>query len=450
MGPKPRTPENNDLFRQRLDELVNLSHPLVQLVQHIDWSVFEDGWVGFFPSHRGRPATRPRLVAGLLYLQHTFALSDEAVVWGWVENPYWQLFCGETWFQHQPPIDPSSLTRWRQRIGAEGMEWLLAQTIEAAASAKVIKQHSLDKVIVDSTVQEKAIAYPTDSKLLNRGRQQLVQLVAETGITLRQNYNRIAPKLAGQIARYAHAKQYRRMRSHLKKLKTLVGRVWRDVSRQLAQVPQHLKPKVTDLLQKVERLLKQQPQDNHKLYSLHAPEVECINKGKSRQPYEFGVKVSVMTTHKEGLVVGMRSLPGNPYDGHTLHLALEQAAVLMQQQPKEVFVDLGYRGATVPAGVKVYHRKLRRGITARLKRDIRRRSAIEPVIGHMKNDGRLRRNWLQGTEGDAFHAILCGCGHNLRMILRKLRLLLVLIFLRLDWLPINDDRTNHRLAGAYA
>ena len=450
MGPKPRTPENNDLFRQRLDELVNLSHPLVQLAQHIDWSVFEDGWGGFFPSHRGRPATRPRLVAGLLYLQHTFALSDEAVVWGWVENPYWQLFCGETWFQHQPPIDPSSLTRWRQRIGAEGMEWLLAQTIEAAASAKVIKQHSLDKVIVDSTVQEKAIAYPTDSKLLNRGRQQLVQLVAKAGITLRQNYNRIAPKLAGQIARYAHAKQYRRMRSHLKKLKTLVGRVWRDVSRQLAQVPQHLKPKVTDLLQKVERLLKQQPQDNHKLYSLHAPEVECINKGKSRQPYEFGVKVSVMTTHKEGLVVGMRSLPGNPYDGHTLHLALEQAAVLMQQQPKEVFVDLGYRGATVPAGVKVYHRKLRRGITARLKRDIRRRSAIEPVIGHMKNDGRLRRNWLQGTEGDAFHAILCGCGHNLRMILRKLRLLLVLIFLRLDWLPINDDRTNHRLAGAYA
>ena len=450
MGPKPRTPENNDLFRQRLDELVNLSHPLVQLAQHIDWSVFEDGWGGFFPSHRGRPATRPRLVAGLLYLQHTFALSDEAVVWGWVENPYWQLFCGETWFQHQPPIDPSSLTRCRQRIGAEGMEWLLAQTIEAAVSAKVIKQHSLDKVIVDSTVQEKAIAYPTDSKLLNRGRQQLVQLVAESGITLRQNYNRIAPKLAGQIARYAHAKQYRRMRNHLKKLKTLVGRVWRDVSRQLAQVPQHLKPKVTDLLQKVERLLKQQPQDNHKLYSLHAPEVECINKGKSRQPYEFGVKVSVMTTHKEGLVVGMRSLPGNPYDGHTLHLALEQAAVLMQQQPKEVFVDLGYRGATVPAGVKVYHRKLRRGITARLKRDIRRRSAIEPVIGHMKNDGRLRRNWLQGTEGDAFHAILCGCGHNLRMILRKLRLLLVLIFLRLDWPSINDDRTNHRLAGAYA
>lgn len=179
MGPKPGVPVSNDLFRQRLDELVNPRHPLAQLAQHIDWSGFEREWAGFFPSHRGRPATAPRLVAGLLYLQHTFALSDEEVVWGWIENPYWQLFCGEIWFQHNPPIDPSSLTRWRQRIGAEGMEWLLAQTIKAATSAQVIKRRSLNKVIVDSTVQEKAIAYPTDSKLLNRGREQLVKLAAE-------------------------------------------------------------------------------------------------------------------------------------------------------------------------------------------------------------------------------------------------------------------------------
>ena len=450
MGPKTSTPKNNDLFRQRLDELVNPRHPLAQLARHIDWSVFERQWAGLFPSSRGRPATAPRLVAGLLYLQHTFALSDEDVVWGWVENPYWQLFCGEIWFQHNPPIDPSSLTRWRQRIGKEGIEWLLAQTIRAAASAKVIKRQSLNKVIVDSTVQEKAIAYPTDSKLLNRGREQLVKLVAEAGMTLRQNYNRVAPKLAGEIARYAHARQYQRMRSHLKKLKTLVGRVWRDASRQLSQAPEHLKPRIADLLHKVERLLKQQPKDSHKLYSLHAPEAECIAKGKVRQPYEFGVKVSVATTHKEGLVVGMCSLPGNPYDGHTLHAALQQVEILTQRQPKEVFVDLGYRGATLPAGVKLYHRKLKRGISARLKRDIRRRSAIEPAIGHMKNDGRLRRNWLKGTEGDAFHALLCGCGHNLRMILRKLRLLLALILVRLQWQAATDNAATHRLTVVYS
>ena len=169
-----------------------------------------------------------------------------------------------------------------------------------------------------------------------------------------------------------------------------------------------------------------------------------------RQPYEFGVKVSVATTHKEGLVVGMCSLPGNPYDGHTLHAALQQVEILTQRQPKEVFVDLGYRGATLPAGAKLYHRKLKRGISARLKRDIRRRSAIEPAIGHMKNDGRLRRNWLKGTEGDAFHALLCGCGHNLRMILRKLRLLLALILVRLQWQAATDNAATHRLTVVYS
>jgi IS5 family transposase len=192
-------PKSNDLFRQRLDELVNSQHPLVQLAGHIDWAAFEREWAGFFPSQRGRPVTAPRLVVGLLYLQHTFALSDEEVVERWVENPYWQLFCGETWFQHQPPIDPSSLTRWRQRIGAEGMERLLTQTICAAQSARVIRQQSLNKVIVDSTVQEKAIAYPTDSRLLNRGREHLVKLVAQAGLALRQNYNREAPRLAARL-----------------------------------------------------------------------------------------------------------------------------------------------------------------------------------------------------------------------------------------------------------
>ena len=427
MGPKPAGSQSADMFRQRLDELVNLKHPLAQLATHIDWSVFEREWAGHFPSSRGRPATSTRLIAGLLYLQHTFALSDEDVVWGWVENPYWQLFCGETWFQHRPPIDPSSLTRWRKRIGEAGLEWMLTQTIKAAESARVVKPQSFQKVIVDSTVQEKAIAHPTDSKLLERVRQHLVKLAAEAGLALRQNYNREGPRLAVQVGRYAHAKQYKRMRASLKKLKTVVGRVWRDVERQRDKIPAALRDKASDLLAKARRLLAQKQRDKNKLYSLHAPEAECIAKGKTRQPYEFGVKVSIATTHKEGLVVGMRSMPGNPYDGHTLYETLEQVAILTEHQPKEVFVDLGYRGADVQAGTKVYHHKLKRDITGRLRRDIRRRSAIEPAIGHMKNDGRLRRNWLKGTDGDAFNALLCGCGHNLRMILRKLRLFFAFI-----------------------
>ena len=434
MGPKPKGPQTGELFRQLLAELINGKHPLVKLAELIDWNVFEREWAPLFPSRRGRPATPPRVVAGLLYLQHTFACSDEALIGTWVENPYWQHFCGETYFQHEPPMDSSSLSRWRKRIGEAGVAWLLTQTIEAARKAAVIKAASLEKVIVDTTVMEKAIAYPTDSRLLERGRQHLVKLADRLGIQLRQNYNRQAPRLAGQVGRYAHAKQYRRMRATLKKLRTVVGRVWRDIDRQRSRVAPEQAAKVASILARVRRLLDQKPKDKNKLYSLHAPEVECIAKGKARQPYEFGVKVSVATTHREGLVVGIRSLPGNPFDGHTLAEAIEQVEILTEQKPKAVFVDKGYRGADVP-GVKVWRSGQRRGVTRRLKQDIRRRSAIEPMIGHMKNEGLLRRNWLRGSLGDALHAVLCGAGHNLRMILRKLRLLRARILALLETLP---------------
>ncbi len=420
MGPKHPTPASGELFQQELTSLINLEHPLVKLAGLIDWEVFQSQWAGYFPSKTGRPATPPRLIAGLLYLQHTFALSDEALIWAWVENPYWQYFCGETHFQHEPPIDPSSLTRWRKRIGEAGVERLLSATIDAARRGKVVKEKSFDKVIVDTTVMEKAIAYPTDSQLMETGRQHLVKLAESLNITLRQNYNREAPRLAAQAARYAHARQYRRMRATLKTQRTLLGRVWRDIQRKLGADQSQLEV-VKATLSKVQRLLNQQRTDKNKLYSLHAPEVECIAKGKVRQPYEFGVKVSIATTHKEGLVVGIRSMPGNPYDGHTLPTAIAQIHALTNKTPKAVFVDRGYRGVEVP-DVTVWRSGQKRGVTPGIKKAIHRRSAIEPAIGHMKTDGRLGRNWLKGMLGDAMHAMLCGAGHNLRMILRAIRL----------------------------
>jgi len=348
------------------------------------------------------------------------------VVWQWLENPYWQVFTGETYLQTQPPIDPSSLTRWRKRLGEAGVEELLAETIEAAKRAKVIKSASLKRVIVDTTVMEKAVAHPTDSRLLERCREHLVKAAARHGLTLRQNYNREAPRLAIQIGRYAHAKQYKRMRKALRTLRSRVGRVMRDVERQLDGVAQQSRAALEELIGRTKRILSQKQKDKNKLYALHAPEVECISKGKARKPYEFGVKVSITTTHKEGLVVGARSMPGNPYDGHTLAEALEQAAILSDVQPEIAVVDRGYRGVAID-GVKIYHPGLRRGITRGLRGMIRRRSAIEPAIGHMKADGKLDRNWLKGALGDAIHAVLCGAGHNLRMILRKLRLFYALM-----------------------
>ena len=422
MKPRKPPPDQDDLLRARLVEMIDMRHELVKLAVLIDWDVFEQEWAGFFPSHTGRPATSPRLVAGLLYLQHAYALSDEAVVARWAENPYWQHFCGETFFQHRLPIDPSSMTRWRQRIGEEGVEWMLTQTIEAGKHAGVVKGSDLKRVTIDTTVMEKNIAHPTDARLYETARRKLVALAREAGIDLRQNYNRLAPRLAGQVGRYAHARQFKRMRKALRRLKGYTGRVLRDIERQLGKVPVGaLKARLVEMIALVSRLLAQKPKDKRKLYSLHEPAVDCISKGKAHKRYEFGTKVSVATTNRGGFVVGMRALSGNPYDGHTLAEALEQVEILTDQRPEFAFVDRGYRGHGIE-NVKVFISGAKRGVTRTIAKLLRRRSAIEPMIGHMKTDGRLTRCPLKGTDGDAIFAVLCGCGHNIRMILRHLRL----------------------------
>ncbi len=351
---------------------------------------------------------------------------------GWVENPYWQVFTGETYLQTEPPIDPSSLTRWRARLGEAGLEELLAATIVAGQRSGVLRQASLKNVIVDTTVMPKAVAHPTDSRLLERSREHLVKAASECDLKLRQNYNREAPRLAIQVGRYAHARQFKRMNKALRTLRSRVGRVWRDIDRQKDHVTGAARIQLDELLARTQRILEQRTQDKNKLYALHAPEVECISKGKARTPYEFGVKVSITTTLKEGFVLGARSMPGNPYDGHTLPEALEQAAILADAPIHTAIVDKGYRGVEVP-GVRILRSGQRRGVTKGLKAMIKRRSAIEPTIGHMKSEGKLGRNWLKGALGDALHAILCGAGHNIRLLLRRLRRFYTFIFMWLLW-----------------
>jgi IS5 family transposase len=441
MKHRPRPEEQDDLLRPRLIDLIDPRHELVKLAALIDWAVFDREWAGFFPSSKGRPATEPRLVAGLLYLQHAHRLSDEAVVARWVENPYYQHFTGEAFFQHRPPIDPSSLTRWRGRIGEEGVEWLLTQTIRAGQKSGVINQDSVKRVAVDTTVMEKNIAYPTDARLYERARDQLAGLAQQAGVDLRQSYARLAPRLALQVGRYAHAKQFKRMRKALKRLKGYTGRVMRDLRRHLEDIPEgDLRDRIIAKLALVSQLLHQQPKGADKIYALHEPEVDCISKGKARVRYEFGCKVSVTTTLDEGIVVGMRSFAGNPYDGHTLKEALEQVKTLTDQRPDLAVVDRGYRGHGVEA-TRVLISGTRRGLTPKLIADLRRRSAIEAEIGHMKTDGRLSRCPLKGTVGDAVFAVLNACGHNIRKILAHLRAWLAWIIAVL-WTP--ESPTNLR------
>ncbi len=421
MKHRPRVEEQDDLLRPRLVDMIDHRHELVKLAGLIDWEVFEREWAGFFPSGKGRPAAEPRLVAGLLYLQHAYRLSDEAVIARWVENPYYQHLTGEVFFQHRPPIDPSSLTRWRGRIGEEGVEWLLTQTIRAGQKAGAIDEDSVRRVAVDTTVMEKNIAHPTDSQLYDRARDQLVALAQEAGVELRQSYARLAPRLALQVGRYAHAKQFKRMRKALKKLKGYTGRVMRDLRRHLQDIPEgSLRDRIIAKLALISQLLHQQSKGSVKIYALHEPEVDCISKGKARVRYEFGCKVSIATTLDEGFVVGMRSFAGNPYDGHTLKEALEQVTILTDRRPDLAVVDRGYRGHRVEA-TRVLISGTRRGLTPKLIADLRRRSAIEAEIGHMKTDGRLSQCPLKGTIGDALFAVLCACGHNIRKILAHLR-----------------------------
>lgn len=442
MGPKAldeRTEE--DLFRTELVNLIDQRHELVRLAKLIDWQAFADEWSPQFTSATGRPALPTRLMAALLYLKHVYALSDEDVVERWCENPYWQHFSGERYFGHELPCDPSSLVRWRARIGEAGCEWLLAHSIEAARKGGVIKRNSLDTVVLDTTVQPKAIAHPTDSRLLNRAREQLVQAAQECGIELRQSYARVGPVAEFQAGRYAHAKQYRRMHGQIRKLRTWLGRVIRDVQRKGSDMSAQLQTKLAT----AQRLHAQKRDSKNKLYALHAPEAECIAKGKARTPYEFGVKVSVAVTAKEGLVVGMRSMPGNPYDGHTVDSQIEQVQILTGQSPKIILADRGYRGVEPPAGARLLISHTPR-LPKQLKKLLKRRQVVEPMIGHMKADGLLVKNWLKGATGDALHAILCGAGHNLRMILKHLKVLSCAIA---SWLllMLQSLRMSHEHGG---
>jgi transposase, IS5 family len=428
MGPKPpERPEIGDLYRNRLDNMLDPQHELFRLAGLIAWCGFDDEF-GRFYRPLGRPAKPTRLMVGLSYLKHMFDLSDEAVVERWRENPYWQWFCGFEYFQHDLPCDPSSLTRWRKRVGPEGMEKLMAATIQAGLDSGAVKPASLERVSVDTTVQPKAITHPTDSRLYLKALLALVRQAKRHGVPLRQAHTRLAKRAAAQVARYAHARQTRRMRRELKRLKIYLGRVYRDLDRKLASAADAaLDGRFARLMGLVERLLTQQRNSKDKLYSLHAPEVVCLAKGKAHKPYEFGAKIALAVTNREGFALAAQALPGNPYDGHTLAGTVEQIVAMTGIEPERIYADKGYRGHDYHRKERVFLSGQRRGMTPTIKRELKRRSAIEPMIGHMKNDGRLDRNYLLGAAGDAINAILAAAGYNLRLILNHLRMLFALI-----------------------
>ena len=424
---KPKQPEitpQRDAFRVDLRDIVDPRHELVRMSDHIDWEACETEFTQLY-ADLGRPGASIRLLVGLSLLKQTYDLSDEALIQRWMENPYFQYFCGEQFFQHEPPINPTTLGRFRRRLGESGLKQLLSLTIKAGLSTGTIDEDSLKTVAADTTVMEKAVRHPNDGALLKRMQEHLVKLACEYGIQLRQTYEKEMSHMERQVGRYAHAKQFKRMRKALKKMTHRVGRLVRDILRKLApeQSDAGVVAKLRQAVTLVAQTLTPKMKAADKLFSLHAPEVECISKGKSRKPYEFGCKVSVVTTAKEQFVLSCLAEHGTPYDGHTLDRSLRNAALNSGQVPHHALVDRGYRGSEHSDICEVHITGKKKG-SGKAHPQQHRRNAIEAIIGHMKTDGQLDRNYLTGRLGDRIHAVLCGVGQNLRMILRKLRLLL--------------------------
>lgn len=379
-----------------------MKHELVVLAEKIDWEWLDAEQADCF-SDKGRPAEPVRFMIGMFMLKHSYALCDELLWERWVHDPYFQYFTGEEFFRHELRHERSGMSHWRKRIGAR-LDKLLAETLRIAHDSGALKKSDLARVTVDTTVQPKNVAFPSDAKLLETAIRQLGKLARAHGVALRQSYVRVAKKAAMMAGRYGHAKQFKRMNRQIGFPRNRLGRLIRDVTRKIEN-DGALREVFAIPMAKARRIRgQQQRQRGWKLYSWHAPEVECIGKGKAAKPYEFGVKVSLTTTNKRckggQFILHAKALPGNPYDGHTLRQAIQETEALTGREIERVYVDKGYQGHDAPKPLRVFKSGQKRGVHGQIKKELRRRSAIEAVIGHCKTDGHLGRNFLKGLRSN--------------------------------------------------
>jgi len=407
-----------NVFQVPLVSIVNMKHDLVLLAQRIDWKSVDNEFSVYYP-YMGRKAVPVRKMVGSMILKQMYNLGDETFVDRWIENPYWQYFCGETFFQYDQPFDPSEFVHFRKRIGEVGAQKILKLSISLFDSKEVHEK----EVLIDTTVQEKNITFPTDSKLHKKIIEGCRKIAEKENITLRQSYRRIVKQLMIEQRFREHPKKRKRANAAARKLKTIAGRLVRDVERGLDDIDRL--NFYDDQLWLYYRVLGQKKDDNNKLYSFHAPEAKCISKGKEHKRYEFGNKSSFVLTKKSGIVVGAMAFEDNIYDGHTLEPQLAQVEDLLGRLPETALVDRGCKGRKHILGVTIKIPGSGKGKTAYQKAKdrerFRRRASIEPIIGHLKQDHRVLRNYLKGVEGDMINTLLAGAAFNMMKMLRKIR-----------------------------
>lgn len=401
-------------FNSTFEEQLNQRHPLCILARTIEWKTFDEAFSRHYSPTHGCPAKPIRRMVGLLLLKHIRNLSDESVVEQWEENSYYQYFCGETSFVRGKPCDASELVHFRNRIGKEGLELIFKESIRING-----KDGEERRVCVDTTVQEKNITFPTDQKLYKKIIQKCVGIAEAEQIALRQSYRRTMKRLSYQQRFRKSARQQKMARKAERKIKTIAGRLVREIERKL---PAERLGEHSMSLALFKRVLAQKREDTNKVYSLHEPTVECIAKGKEHKKYEFGNKVSVMLTRTTGVIVGALSIEKNDYDGHTLEPAICQYQQLHGTVPKKAIVDLGYRGKDKIGETDIVTPKKKATTPqerVRLRNDHRRRSAIEACISHLKRYNRLGRNFYRAIKGDIINVLMAASAYNFKRMMNR-------------------------------
>lgn len=420
---KPDFQQN--LFQTRLTDLINLVHPLVKLAHELDWNKMELKFQKLY-SDQGRPSIPIRKIAGLLLLKAMFKESDESVVERWIENPYWQYFTGEVFFQNKQPFDPSEFVHFRKRLQESGLEFLLSQTVSLHPGAKNEKE-----VQIDTTVMEKNITFPTDAKMAKKVIDNCIKIANIEGIIQRQTYKRVAKQHLRDAYFGHHPKRKKKAVAARKKLRTIANRVVRELERKF---PESVLKKYETEFINYKKVLSQERNSKDKIYSLHEPQTACIAKGKAHKAYEFGTKVAVTRGRKTGVITSIKRFSGNPHDSKTLEESLAQSQRVREQiggtRPTIVSTDRGFRGVTQVENTEIKIPKNTKE-KSRYKQEVARkrfraRAAIEPTISHLKRNHALGLNFLKGVAGDINNALLSGIGYNLKMRFNKIKEQIVL------------------------
>lgn len=418
IGKIDKSPQLN-MYQVPLIQFINKDHELYILAERINWDELEQDLSEYYCLDNGRPSIPIRKIVGVILLKRIFNESDESVVDKWRENPYWQHFCGEVNFQHHWPFDPTELIKFRQRMSEKGMERILKLSIDLFERKEIQEK----QVLVDTTVQEKNITYPTDTKLQKKIIENCRDIAKDEGIVLRQSYKRILKQLMIDQRFREHPKRWKKANAAARKIKVIAGRVVRDLERKLSS--EQLKQYEQNFLL-FNLILSQKQKDSNKIYSLHEPEVRCIAKGKEAKKYEFGNKASIVKTMKSGIIIGALSFSDNPYDADTLDPQMRQVERLIGQLPETAITDRGYRGKKkilgteirIPGKPPAYATNYQK---QKARKYFRARAGIEPVIGHIKHDHRMIRNYLSGIQGDTINTLLAATGFNMMKMLRRIK-----------------------------